>query len=395
MLIGIVGKPSCGKSTFFKAVTLADVAIASYPFTTIKPNRGVGYVRVQCVDIEFGKQCNPRFGYCRNGTRYVPVELLDVAGLVPGAHEGRGLGNQFLNDLNQADVLVHIVDASGTTNERGETATGYDPVQDVRFLEEEIDLWYLGILKKGWEKLSRTAVQTKEKVEKTMTKQMGAFRVTEEMVKDVLQGLGLHEKPIDKWTGEELRAVATELRKRTKPILIAANKMDMPDSERNFERMKKEFPGYTIIACAADLELALREAAKHGLIEYSPGDPDFVVKGNINDKQKMALEKIRTLLKRFGSTGVQNVMDKAVFEFLQYIAIFPGGMGKLEDSEGRVLPDCFLMPGGSTALDFAYKLHSDFGKNFLYAHDVRTRQRIGRDHVLKHRDVIEIVSAAK
>lgn len=395
MLIGIVGKPSCGKSTFFKAVTLADVAIASYPFTTIKPNRGVGYVRVQCVDHEFNKQCNPRFGYCKNGVRYVPVELLDVAGLVPGAHEGKGLGNQFLNDLNQADVLVHIVDCSGTTNEKGEVTTGHDPAKDVRFLEEEIDLWYLGILKRGWDKLSRTAVQTKEKIEKTITKQMGAFRVTEEMVKEVLLKTGLGEKQVDKWTEEELRTVATELRKRTKPILIACNKMDLPDSEKNLEKLRETFPDYTIVPCLADAELALREAAKKGFIDYSPGDGDFSIKGSTNERQKAALEKIRALLKHFGSSGVQDVLDRAVFNFLGYIAIFPGGIGKLEDSEGRVLPDCFLMPQGSTALDFAYRLHTDFGKNFLYAMDVKKRQRIGREHALQHRDVIEIVSAAK
>src|SRR3989338_977131 len=115
MLIGVVGKPSTGKSTFFKASTLADVEIANYPFTTIKPNRAVVFVKIECVDKEFGKQCSPRIGYCVNGKRFVAVELLDVAGLVPGAHEGKGLGNQFLNDLNQADALIHIVDISGST----------------------------------------------------------------------------------------------------------------------------------------------------------------------------------------------------------------------------------------------------------------------------------------
>ncbi|QQG40267.1 MAG: redox-regulated ATPase YchF [Candidatus Aenigmatarchaeota archaeon] len=395
MLIGIVGKPSCGKSTFFKAVTLADVAIASYSFTTIKPNRGVGYVRVKCSDRDLGVQCNPRFGYCKDGTRYVPVELLDVAGLVPGAHEGKGLGNQFLNDLNQADVLVHIVDASGMTNERGEATTGYDPVNDVRFLEEEIDLWYLGILKKGWDKLARTAVQTKEKTEATLVKQMGAFRVTDEHVKDVMHKTRLHEKTIDKWTEEELKTVATELRKKTKPILIAANKMDMPDSEKNLERLRDAFPSYTIIACAADAELALREAAKRELVEYHPGEGKFETKKQLNTKQKEALDKIQSLLARFGSTGVQDVLDRAVFDFLKYIAIFPGGIGKLEDSEGRVMPDCFLMPPGTTAYDFAARIHTDFAKNFLYAMDVRTRQRIGREHALKHGDVVEIISAAK
>src|SRR3970040_2190760 len=118
MLIGLVGKPSSGKSTFFKAATLAEVDIAPYPFTTIKPNHGVGYVKVDCIDKEMGVQCQPAHGFCLKGQRFVPVELMDVAGLVPGASEGKGLGNQFLDDLNQADVLIHIIDIAGSTNEK-------------------------------------------------------------------------------------------------------------------------------------------------------------------------------------------------------------------------------------------------------------------------------------
>ena len=152
MLIGFVGKPSSGKSTIFAAATLIDVARASYPFTTIEPNRGMGFVRVECVDKEFNVQCNPRSGFCVNHTRFVPVELLDVAGLVPGAHEGKGLGNKFLDDLRQADVLIHVVDASGSTNEKGEAVESgsHDPSKDVKFLEEELELWMLGILENNW-----------------------------------------------------------------------------------------------------------------------------------------------------------------------------------------------------------------------------------------------------
>src|SRR3989338_6474207 len=110
MLLGLVGKPSAGKSTFFKAATLAEVAIASYPFTTIKANQGVGYVKIDCIDKEFKVQCNPNHGFCINGKRFVPVDLLDVARLVPGASEGKGLGNQFLDDLTKADALISILD---------------------------------------------------------------------------------------------------------------------------------------------------------------------------------------------------------------------------------------------------------------------------------------------
>ena len=92
MLIGVVGKANIGKSTFFKAATLMDIEIANYPFATIKPNHGVGFIRVPCVDKDFNTQCNPRTGYCKNHERFITVDMIDVAGLVPGAHEGKGMG---------------------------------------------------------------------------------------------------------------------------------------------------------------------------------------------------------------------------------------------------------------------------------------------------------------
>ncbi|MEM5804586.1 MAG: redox-regulated ATPase YchF [Candidatus Aenigmatarchaeota archaeon] len=398
MLIGIVGKPSCGKSTFFKAATSIDVAIAAYPFTTIKPNHGMGFVRVECVDREFKVQCNPRFGWCRNGTRFVPVELMDVAGLVPGAHEGKGLGNQFLNDLNRADALIHIVDASGTVNEKGEATEGYDPAKDVRFLEEEIDLWYLSILRKGWEKFARQVQSSKLNIEEALAKQLGAFRVTEPIVEASIGKLGLSKDRPAEWSETQMKALAVELRRATKPMLIACNKMDLPGAFENYERLKKQFPDYIFVPCSGDAEIALKEAAKKGLIDYMPGDKDFRIlrPEALNEKQRGALEYIRkNVLQKLGSTGVQEALEAAVFGLLKYMAVFPGGVTKLADKEGNVLPDCFLLPPGSTALDFARKIHEDFAKNFLFAIDVRSKIRVGREHRLKHRDVIEIASAAK
>jgi len=400
MLIGIVGKPSCGKSTFFKAATLAEIPIASYPFTTIKPNFGTGYVRVECADKDFNTQCNPRFGYCIDHIRFVPVELVDVAGLVPGAHEGKGLGNQFLSDLSAAHVLIHVIDISGSINEKGEEVGrfNYDPSNDVRFLEHEIDMWYTGILKKGWDKFARQVQQTSITIEQALAKQLSAFRVTEDMVQDVIEKLNLDEAHPTKWDDDQLKSLATEFRKMTKPIIVACNKADVEGTEENFEKLKKEFPDYLFIPCSAESEVALREAAKKNLIKYVPGDSKFEIlePEKLSDKQKTALEFIqKNILDRWGSTGVQECLDKAVFDFLGYIAVFPGSATKLGDKKGNILPDCFLMPPGSTALDFANKIHTDFGKNFLYAIDARTRMKIGGDHKLKNRDVIEIISAAR
>ncbi|MAH32950.1 translation-associated GTPase [archaeon] len=397
MLIGVVGKPSAGKSTFFKAATLAEVEIANYPFTTIKPNRGNGYVKVDCADKDFNVKCNPRFGYCIDSKRFVPVELLDVAGLVPGAHEGKGMGNQFMDDLNQADALIHIIDVSGSINEKGEPvqSLSYDPANDIKFLEHELDMWYLRLLDKGWEKLARTINQEKSEVNKEIAKHLNSVRVDEKLMERVIAKLGL-ESDIMEWSKETLKEIATELRKETKPMIIACNKIDIPGAYDKFTKLKEQFPDHLIIPCSAESELALKEAAKHNLIKYIPGEKDFEIleENKLSEKQKKALNFIKeNVLKKLETTGVQDVLDKAVFDLLKCIAVFPGGIGKLQDQDGNVIPDCFLMPPKTTALDFAFRLHTDIGNNFIKAIDVRTKKPVGKEHLLNNRDVIEIATS--
>ena len=393
MLIGLIGKPSVGKSTFFKAATLAEVEIASYPFTTIKANHGVGYVRVECIDKEFNTQCNPYHGFCINHQRFVPVDLMDVAGLVKGASEGKGLGNQFLDDLRGADVFIHIVDASGTTDAEGKQTENYNPLNDVELLEDELNKWFCNILMKAWKSFARTAEIAKTKFSEAVAKQFSGLKVNEEQVKDVLLKVNLPEKA-STWNDEQLMKFASELRKESKPMIIAANKIDMEKGEENYRKIKEKFKDYLVVPCSADSELALRQAAKAGLIEYIPGDRDFKIVKELNEKQKAALDKIKTnVLEKYEfGTGVQQVLNAAVFDFLKYIAIFPASANKLADSKGNVLPDCFLMPPGTTAQDFAYALHTDFGKNFIKAIDARTKMAWGKDHKLKHRDGLEIVT---
>ncbi|MBU2475309.1 MAG: redox-regulated ATPase YchF [Nanoarchaeota archaeon] len=394
MLIGVVGKPSCGKSTFFKAATLADVEIANYPFTTIKPNHAVGFVKINDPAVDFGKHSNPRMGYVQEDFRFVPIDLIDVAGLVPGAHKGQGMGSQFLNDLNQADALIHVVDISGSTNEKGESvqSLSYNPSEDIRFLELELDMWYLDILKKGWEKFARGVHQEHKDISKSLAKQLSGLKVTEEIVKPLVANLS---KDPTSWSEKDLLELASELRRITKPMIIAANKIDVPGAEKNYKRLKEEFPNLTIIPCSAESELALKEAHVHELIDYLPGENKFEIKKEINEKQKSGLEFIQeNVLKKFESTGVQAILNKVVFEILDQICLFPGGVKKLEDSKGNVIPDCFLMPNGATALDFAFRLHTDFGNKFAKAINVRTKLAIGKEHKLKNMDIIEILTSS-
>lgn len=396
MLIGVVGKANVGKSTFFKAATLADVEIANYPFTTIKKNEGVGFVSIECVDKDFGVRCQPNHGFCIGGLRFIPIKLVDVAGLVPGASQGKGLGNQFLNDLREADCLVHIVDASGGTDEKGNpiTTDSRNPVDDVLFLEKELDEWFLGIFKKVWDRFVNTSKQEKTEASKAIAKQFSGLKVSETMIKQVINNLGLSQDLLS-WKEQDLKLFTTALRKLSKPMVIVANKADVDIAKQNIETLKVRFPNYEIIPCSAEAELALKEAASKRLITYTPGDKDFrILKPEaLTTKQLKALEFIKKkVLEVYNNTGVQQALNTAVFKLLRYIAVFPVANARLQDNKGNVLPDCLLVPENTTALELAFRIHTDIGESFIKAIDLKTKKALGKEATLKHRDVVEIVT---
>ncbi|MEI7961034.1 MAG: redox-regulated ATPase YchF [archaeon] len=399
MQIGIVGKPSSGKSTFFSSATLVDVAIASYPFTTIEPNKGIGFVRVEDAGKFFGVVSNPRHGFLvqdpeAGPIRYVPVELIDVAGLVPGANEGKGLGNKFLNDLSQADALVHVVDASGSTDSEGKEVPegSHDPIVDVKFLEEEIELWFLKIIENNWQKIGRSPEKEFSKKVQVLAQMLAGVKILPWHIEKGMREMKIDEKLLNQWTDEDKRMFAHKCRVWSKPIMIAANKCDLPSGEKNVKRLKETFPNVFIVPCSAASELSLRKAAKANIIKYYPGQKKFEILGTLNEKQKAGIETIKNnVLEKFGSTGVQECLDTVVFKMLKYFPVFPAGTKGLIDSAGRTLADCFLMPEGSKAIDFAYTLHTDMGDGFIRAIDVKTKQVIGREHLLKSGDAIELV----
>ena len=389
--IGLVGKPSVGKSTFFNAATMNDVPEGAYPFTTIDPTIGEAYVRVDCAAPEFDHTCTPNHGYCEDGVRFVPTKLVDVAGLVPGAHEGKGLGNQFLTDLNEADVLIHVVDFTGETDLEGEPTDNHDPRDDIEFLETELDMWYLDILEKGIERY-RSGYDGDEKViEADLAEQMSAFGITEEELKQVILALDLALDP-DTWDAADRETLAREIRIRTKPMVIAANKTDTEAARENYAEITSD-PAYdhlTIVPVSAHAEKAMKNGHEAGVLNYRPGDDGFEVTGEIPEEKRAGLDEIQRFLSEFGGSGVQRVIETALFEELDAVAVFPGARKPQDD--GTFLQDCFVLPGGSTAEEFAYFLHTDIGEGFLHAHDVRSGRQIGADTELAHRDVIEITT---
>ncbi len=398
MEIGVVGKPNVGKSTFFNAATLSKAEIANYPFTTVEANRGVAFVRVPEPAVELGVEPNPRNSFSMGGYRFVPVEMIDVAGLVPKAHEGRGLGNKFLDDLRQAGALIHIVDASGATDEEGNPLKPgeHDPCRDVRFLEEEIELWFFGIFQRNWEKLARRVQLAGESFERLFQELFAGLGVREAHVKAALRETGLDPEKPAQWSDEELFSFARALRRLAKPIVVAANKADVAVAEENIKRLKREFPHARIIPTSAMAELMLKNLAEEGIISYVPGEGSFEVlkPESLSPKQKKALEIIKkSVLERYGSTGVQQAINTAVLDVLGKIVVFPvEDENKFCDGEGNVLPDAFLLDAGATPRDLAYKIHTDIGENFIAAIDARTKRRIASDAPLKHLDIIKIVT---
>ncbi|MEM0274649.1 MAG: redox-regulated ATPase YchF [Nitrososphaerota archaeon] len=398
-LAGIVGKANVGKSTLFSAMTLAPVEIANYPFTTTKPNRGVTYLRVDCVCRELGVKDNPKNSKCIDGVRFIPIELIDCPGIIKGAHKGRGLGLQFLDEIRQASALIVVVDAAGSTDQDGnpvEPGTN-DPIEDVKLVEEEMTYWVEEIILSDWQRICRIVENRFGELDEELEKKLSGLGIKIGAIREVIREEGLNPNKPSSWSREQIHNFTRRLLEMEKPLIVAANKIDIKEAEKGVERLKNA--GYHTIPVSAEAERILRLAAEKGLIKYLPGDNSFKIidESKLTQPQKKALEKIvENVFKKWGSTGVQELINTAYFKLLKYVPVYPvEDPDRFTDHDGNVLPDVYLMPQGSTPRDLAYKIHSELGKTFLYAIDAKKKTRVGEEYILKWGDVISIISTAR
>lgn len=397
--IGLIGKTNTGKTTFFNSASLSASEISTYPFTTKKPEGSIANAITLCVHPEFKVQDQPNNSKCTDGWRFIPIELIDLPGLIKGAWEGKGLGNQFLTIAAQSDALLHIVDVSGSVDSAGkitEIGTG-DSISDYADIEEELILWYQKILEGNRDKVSKV-MRSDTDLADTITDLYRGIGVDRNNVKDALKTSELEEKDFDNFDVKDTKRFAAYLRKISKPTLIVANKIDLPGAEKNFDRLRERYADTITVPASADSELTLRRAEHKGLIKYSPGSETFEIlrPQDLNQKQKEALDFIKMkIMGEYMRTGVQFAINIAVFKLLKMNSVYPVANEKtLSDKKGRILPDLMLMKDGSTVTDLAKEIHSDLVKGLLYAKDLRYGLRLPKNYQLRDRDVISLVSAS-
>jgi ribosome-binding ATPase YchF (GTP1/OBG family) len=398
--IGLIGKTNTGKTTFFNAATLQSAEVSNYPFTTKKPNVAQAQVKTICVCKELGVKDKPRNSTCIDGARFIPIQLIDLPGLIKGSWEGKGLGTQFLSVASQADALIHIADASGSVDAEGKiTKPGMgNPIVDIYDIEEEIVRWFAKSIEKTLRKVNKPSKKGTD-LGQAFAQDLAGMRITPAHILKALEAAKLAEKGLGKWNRQDVWSFSQNVRTISKPTLIVANKMDLAPGGNNYEKMIKEFGQAFVIPASSDAELALRRAEQSGYVEYVPGEEIFRVKdrSKLSSDQKEALSYVeQRVFSKWIQTGVQFALNTTVFKLLGMNAVYPvEDESKFSDRKGYVLPDTFLVPFNASLSDLAGQIHSDLAKTMIYAVDARTKIRLPADYRLKDRDVVKIVAAAK
>ena len=386
--IGLIGKPNVGKSTLFSALTFSQAEIANYPFTTTKPNVGIGYIFTDCPHIELKKKCNPREGSCNEGRRMVPLEVIDVPGLIPGASQGKGMGNEFLDNIREADVILHVFDASGKVDSEGNPSLEYLPQwEDILSVEEELRSWMSTRIYRDWDKFARKADSSGDRIDRALHEKLGSYGISDQQTSLLVATLDLPKK-LASWGPGEIDRLITEIFRKVKPIFRIGNRADLSSNEI-MESLKKADTEVNFIS--GGYELLLEKAERSGVLE-STGE-GWTISSKATEPQRKALSDMLNIYANGHCQYSRNVLGKIVFQNLGYRVVYPvSDETSWSDSKGNVLPDAILVPGGTTALELAFRVHTDIGRGFIRAIDCRTRMAIRKDHELSNGDVVRIVA---
>ncbi|KAK7198423.1 Serine hydrolase/GTPase-like protein [Novymonas esmeraldas] len=308
LTIGLIGKPSAGKSTFFNAVTNptdeSDAArVAAFPFTTIEPNIGAGLAPLYCPCATLGDgaghayrlaadACDATYGHVRalgdSRFRLHPVKVKDVAGLVQGAYQGKGKGNQFLNDLCDADVLVHVVDGAAATEADGTAcAPGHgSALEDISWVRAEVHSWIYDNLRAKWTSLVRQPAKLRI--------MFSGYRSTPTFVDRVLRRVGIANElalaaKLRTWGPSELHLfVALYIRLRF-PMVVALNKADLPSAGDVAAKLRDAYPHEVFVPMTARTEWLALQMHRRGHVVYTPGATSIELK--IGEAEVAALDK--------------------------------------------------------------------------------------------------------
>jgi small GTP-binding protein len=386
--IGLVGKPNVGKSTLFSAITSNAAEIGNYPFTTLKPNTGVGLITTTCPEVELGKKCNPREGTCEGGIRKVPIEVIDVPGLIEGASSGKGMGNEFLENIKDADALLLVFDASGRTTMEGvPSESTIDPVREIEMVRSELYRWLSSKLSKDWERFAKKEDSSGEKIVKGLLKKTSSLGIGEKDVSRILSS-GVFPAKLTLWGESDFDDFARKVFEIVKPIVPVGNKVDAA-SEDTIIRLRSLFP--EIMFTSGGQELAISKAIENGIVEGR--SIPFKISSKATEAQRKGLAMVEAVMGKEYYSSPQQILTKVVLSKLGLIFVYPVyDESHWTDKEGNVLPDCFLVPKGTTAIDLAFKVHTEIGNGFIKAIDCRKKRIIARDHELQDSDVISIVS---
>jgi len=382
--IGLIGKPNAGKSTLFSAITATEVEIANYPFTTVSPNIGTSFIIRRCPEEIIGKKCNPNHGSCSNGNRFIPVQIVDVPGLIEGANEGKGMGNQFLQSITDASALILVFDMNEASKAVDFAASIEKEIKDIK---EELIKWASSIIARDWERFAKKADSLNEKVEKQLSRKIGSLGINERDIHEIMSAGSLPQK-LSLWSGDDFRTFADIMFSRIKAIVPVANKADLVSHDKINALQKMDVKVFPV---SAEYELAIQRALAHGLI--TSRIPPFNPTQKTTQKQIEALKHIEDFISSGMVVRPFDILGEIIEKILKLIVVYPVyDDSTWTDKEGNVLPDAFLMQAGSTPLDLAYMVHTDIGEGFIRAIDCKSKMVIGKEHPLKDGDVVRIIS---